>query len=101
MRASIPHVKGAQPTVEFVTRTGMSTMWVSAPEVPVTVIVYIPRGVRLEACNARVEVAAVPGSRCTGEGPPATPIVARGAVTVRETLPEKPPWLATIRVVVL
>ena len=58
-------------------------------------------GVNGLAWTARVEVAAPPIAKYTGEGPPATPIEASGAVTVRDTFPENPPWLARMRVVVL
>ena len=58
-------------------------------------------GVNGLAWTARVEVAAPPIAKYTGEGPPATPIEASGAVTERDTFPENPPWLARMRVVVL
>jgi len=42
-----------------------------------------------------------PAVRWSGDWPPATPRVAKGAVTVSETLPLKLPMLVRVRVVVL
>ena len=44
---------------------------------------------------------APPAARWSGDWPPATPRVAKGAVTVSETLPLKLPTLVKVRVVLL
>jgi len=49
----------------------------------------------------RTDVAKPPGTKCTGEGPPATPMTANGVVAVSDTSPLNPPWLVKVRFVVL